>query len=85
MKRGIVLIGVLALLGVAAAAYLRVGWTRMENACTADRPRGAGTGSTSFKAFRNPSQDAVTFGYSLHPLGFQCTYEDGRQRTSLWF
>ncbi len=74
MKRGIALVSVLALLALAAAVYLRVGWTRMETACTADPP-----GGTPYPWKR------VSLGYSLSPLGFQCTYGNGRQRTSLWF
>jgi hypothetical protein len=53
-------------------AYYRVGWTRMEAACGADRPG-------------DPDWKSVEYGWSWSPAGFQCTYDTGRQRTSLWF
>lgn len=61
--------GVLVLLML---AYGRFGWSRMETACTADPPRSG-------------PWDSVETRWSWSPLGFQCTYDDGRQRTSLWF
>jgi hypothetical protein len=52
--------------------YYRVGWTRMEAACGADRPG-------------DPKWTSVEYGWSWSPAGFQCTYDTGMQRTSLWF
>lgn len=60
----------LALL-VATALYLRIGWWRMESACSLDDARATHT--------------SVSFGWSWQPLGFRCTYEDGETDTSLWF
>ncbi len=57
---------------VATLAYLRVGWSRMESACTADPPRGA-------------LWSSVETGWSWTPLGFECAYDDGKTVTSLWF
>ncbi|HJR90018.1 MAG TPA: hypothetical protein VJ782_07695 [Aeromicrobium sp.] len=57
---------------VALAAYVRVGWWRMEAECIATPP-GA------------PVYDTVEFGWSWFPPGFTCTYDDGRVKRSLWF
>lgn len=67
----VVIVGVVVLLA-ASAIYFRVGWSRMKAACTADPPGGA-------------SWTTVNTGWSWSPLGFQCTYDDGHQRNSLWF
>jgi hypothetical protein len=66
-----VTVAVLALL-VATALYFRVGWWRMESACSLDN----GQGST---------HNSVSYGWSWQPLGFQCTYDNGETDTSLWF
>lgn len=52
--------------------FHRVGWTRMETACSADVPG-------------DPTWQSVAYGWSWSPLGLQCTYDTGRQRTSFWF
>ncbi len=60
------------LLAIAAAAYARVGWTRMDADCGADRnlvEHGGG----------------VSYSWSWSPTGFRCTYRDGAVKTSLWF
>lgn len=56
----------------AAAPYFRVGWWRMESACSLDNAQE--TIATS-----------VSYDWSWHPLGFQCTYDNGKTQTSLWF
>lgn len=61
-----------ALLLLASFTYLRVGWTRMESACGAD-PAGSNEGSD------------IRYSWSWRPLGFHCAFDDGGQRTSLWF
>jgi hypothetical protein len=55
-----------------AALYLRVGWWRMESACSLDDAHG-------------PVAHAVSYGWSWQPLGFQCRYDNGTSDTSLWF
>jgi hypothetical protein len=65
---GVVLVGLVVLV----ACYVRIGWDRMESACTADRP---GEGHTS----------SLAFEWSWWPPGFTCTYDDDRTETSLWF
>ena len=72
MKRLAVGLSVVLLLAVAGAAYVRVGWWRMEAACSADPP-----GATRATA-------SVATGWSWSPPGFRCTYADGRDDTSLW-
>ncbi|MGI8523795.1 MAG: hypothetical protein ACR2K3_10890 [Nocardioides sp.] len=62
---------VIALLFVAAAVYLRLGWSRMESSCTSTDAFGQQTA-------------AVDYGWSWSPLGFQCAYFDGSSETSLW-
>lgn len=57
---------------VLPAAYLRVGWSRMEQACGADPP-GA------------PAWRSVSYDWSWSPPGFRCTYDTGVRRTSVWF
>jgi uncharacterized membrane protein len=57
---------------IAAVAYTRVGWTRMEADCGADRN----------SAKHGPN---VSYSSSWKPTGFQCTYGDGAVETSLWF
>jgi len=69
----IIVFSLLAVLTVALAlGYQRVGWTRMEAACNADGPD-------------DPAWRSIEYGWSWSPLGFQCTYDSGRQRTSIWF
>ena len=72
MKMLAVLLGFVGALAVALAIYVRVGGDRMETAWSANPPGG-------------PSWHAVGYGWSWKPLGFQCTYDDGRRRSSLWF
>ncbi|GAA1141434.1 hypothetical protein [Nocardioides aquiterrae] len=72
MKRFAVLGFVVVLIALALAAYVRVGWWRMETACSVDPPGGR-------------EWNSVAFGWSWEPPGFQRTYDDGSQRTSLWF
>lgn len=62
---------VLALL-VAMALYFRVGWWRMESACSLDDADGS-------------SHNSVSYGWSWRPLGFRCSYDNGKSETSLWF
>ena len=57
---------------VVSALYLRVGWWRMESACSLDDAHGS-------------SRSSVSYGWSWQPLGFRCTYDDGESRTSVWF
>lgn len=71
-RRGVFAGVVLVALLVLAVGYVRIGWDRMESACTADRPGEAQTSSVAFK-------------WSWWPPGFTCTYDDGRTETSLWF
>ena len=56
----------------ATALYLRVGWSRMESACVLDGERGS-------------VHNSVSYDWSWQPLGFQCTYANGKTETSLWF
>jgi hypothetical protein len=56
---------------VATALYLRVGWSRMESACSLGDSHGQ-------------IHDSVSYGWSWQPLGFHCTYDDGETSTSLW-
>jgi hypothetical protein len=72
VKRVGVLVCVIAMLALLLGAYVRVGWERMETACAANPP-----GARSWSS--------VEFGWSWAPTGFQCTYDDGSQRTSYWF
>jgi hypothetical protein len=61
----------LAVLALVLVAYVRVGWWRMETACASDLH-----GGHRWKS--------VEYGWSWDPTGFQCTYDDGSKRTSLW-
>lgn len=72
MRLGIVVGCTLGVLIIFAIAYVRVGWSRMESACTDDSPRG-------------PGATSVAFSWSWTPPGFACTYADGRIETALWF
>ena len=72
MKRVVAVGAAVAMLVVASFMYVRAGWTRMEDDCGADPP-GLQSGQT------------VRCSWSWSPLGFQCTFDDGHQRTSLWF
>ncbi len=72
VKRVAFVTGVLAVLAIVLATYARVGWSHMIAECSADPPGGHHWRS-------------VQYGWSWSPIGFQCTYNDGRQRTSLWF
>ncbi len=68
------LVGVVAailLVLVAMALYLRVGWSRMESACSLDEAHGQ-------------IHRSVSYGGSWQPLGFRCTYDNGQTSTSLW-
>ena len=63
-------------LGVGSAVYMRIGWTQMENHCSADPP-----GARSYTQ--------VSYSWQWNPLGFTCTYSggerDGETETSLMF
>jgi hypothetical protein len=63
---------ILLAIAVLALGYVRIGWDRMERACTANPPG-------------NPQATSVAFGWSWSEPGFTCTYGDGRSRSSLWF
>jgi hypothetical protein len=67
----VVSVAVLAVLA-ATALYFRVGWWRMEAACSH---------SDSDWAMHN----SVSYEWNWQPLGFQCTYANGKTETSLWF
>lgn len=71
-RRGVFAGVVLMALLILVVGYVRVGWDRMETACTADRPGEAQTSSVSFE-------------WAWWPPGFTCAYGDGRTETSLWF
>lgn len=73
----LVLIGVIVL-AVAVAAYVRVGWDRMEQACGLDSAIPAGAGSDG------------SLSWSWVPPGFTCEWpaSDGGQpirQTHLWW
>jgi len=72
MKRAVLLVAVLGLMAVAAATYYRVGWSRMQAACSATPNDGQ-------------ARRQVEFAWSWRPVGFQCTYDNALSRTSLWF
>ncbi len=72
MKNLVLAVVGLLVLSVAVAGYVRVGWWRMESACSRDD-------SASSR------HDSVSYDWSWQPLGFQCTYGDGTGETSLWF
>lgn len=55
-----------------SVGYYRIGWTRMEAACSADGPG-------------DPDWRSVEYEWSWGPPGFQCTYDTGSARTALWF
>ena len=64
------LVGLL-LVVLAAAAYIRVGWWRMESHCTAEPP-----GKPSFHSVE----------LSFTDRGFTCVYDNGAwTESSLWF
>jgi hypothetical protein len=68
-----VAIGVIVLtLAFLVVGYVRAGWNRMEEVCTADPPGGQQVSS-------------VAYGWSWSAPGFTCTYDNGRTRSSLWF
>lgn len=71
-RRGVLVGVVLVALVLLVTGYVRIGWARMEGACTADRPGEA-------------QRSSVAFGWSWWPPGFNCTYDGGRTETSLWF
>jgi hypothetical protein len=52
--------------------YLRIGWWKMESACSLNNAGGH-------------IHNSVSYDWSWHPLGFQCTYDNGKTETSLWF
>ena len=66
------IVTILVVIAATAALYLRVGWSRMESACVLDGPRGS-------------VHNSVSYDWSWQPLGFQCTYDNGKTETSLWF
>ena len=70
-RRSLVVSAFVVLLVVTALVYFRVGWARMESACGANPPGG-------------PKWSSVEFGWTWSPLGFTCTYDNGRTVTSLW-
>jgi hypothetical protein len=55
----------------ATALYYRLGTWRQESACSLNDAHGA-------------IHNSVSYGWSWHPLGFQCTYDNGQTDTSLW-
>lgn len=59
-------------LAIGTVLYVRVGWWRMEAACSRDA-----TGDT------RPS--GVSYDWTWQPVGFTCTFTDGTSQTSLWF
>lgn len=71
-RRAAAAVGLAVVLLVLPAAYLRIGWDRMEQACGADPP-GA------------PAWRSVSYDWSWNGPGFRCTYDTDTQRTSLWF
>ena len=73
-KVRLVVVGAVVLLAtlLAVAAYLRVGWSRMESECSLSDAEGQIHGS-------------VSYGWSWQPLGFTCTYDHGQSETSFWF
>lgn len=71
MLLGIVALTVLAVVA-ATALYLRIGWWKMESACSLDDAQGQ-------------VHRSVAYGWSWQPPGFQCTYDHGQTETSLWF
>lgn len=72
VKRTVLALVVAAMVAGFLVGYFGTGWNRMESACTTEPPSA-------------PAVRSVEFGWSWAPLGFQCTYDTGRQRTSLWF
>ena len=50
----------LLVLAASVAIYVRIGWWRMESACSLDDARGT-------------IHNSVSYGWSCHPLGFRCT------------
>lgn len=70
--RGLALAATLLAIAVLAGAlWFRVGWWRMESACSLS---GAG----------GEQHSSVSHAWTWHPLGFTCTDDDGRSETSLW-
>lgn len=72
MKRVAVLAGLVAVLALFLSAYTQVEYSRMDAACSTDAPGGH-------------HWQSVHYSWSWKPVGFQCTYDDGHRRTSLWF
>ncbi len=70
--RWVATIAALVALVLLAAVYLRIGWTRMDHACTTD-------------VVRPTHARSVTFGWSWWPPGFACGYDDGTVLTRLWW
>jgi hypothetical protein len=66
-----VAVAVVAVLAM-TALYFRVGWWRMESACSLDDARGS-------------IHNSVSYDWSWQPIGSQCTYDNGKKETSLWF
>lgn len=69
-RRGV--FAAVVLVALLVFGYVRIGWNRMESACTVDRPGHAQTPS-------------IAFDWSWWPPCFTCTFGDGRTETSLWF
>lgn len=72
VKRVVMVLVVVAAVVSLLAAYVVLGSRRMETACSADGPG-------------DPAWRSVTYGWSWNPSGFECTYDTGQRRTSLWF
>lgn len=69
-KRVLAIVAVIAVLLIAAAAYYRIGWWRMEAACLSSPP---GT---------NWQVTAADYGFTKH--GFTCERDDGSVWSSWW-
>lgn len=72
MKNLVLAVVGLLVLSVAVAGYARVGWWRMESACSLDDAQ-------------RSRHHSVSYEWIWQPLGFQRTYDDGTSETSLWF
>jgi len=70
--RWLIAVVVVVSLVIGTALYVRVGWWRMESACSSDAPGAS-----------RPS--GVSYTWSWQPVGFTCTFTDGSTETSLWF
>jgi len=70
--RWLIAVVVVAALAIGTALYVRVGWSRMETACSSDASGESRVGD-------------VSYDWTWQPVGFTCTYVDGSTETSLWF